>query len=111
MKRALGIDLNRIWLLVFGIGTQTNNALGSATVLTVDANGNITAAGTAYATHGLHMIPFIERAVREILAAVGEDPDREGLRDEVSSGKPVAQVEAAFEAVYADMDKAEALLR
>jgi len=26
-------------------------------------------------------IPRIERAVREILAAVGEDPDREGLRD------------------------------
>ena len=28
--------------LVFGIGTQTNNALGAAKVLTVDANGNIT---------------------------------------------------------------------
>jgi GTP cyclohydrolase I len=26
-------------------------------------------------------LPRIERAVREILAAVGEDPDREGLRD------------------------------
>ena len=25
--------------------------------------------------------PRIERAVREILAAVGEDPDREGLRE------------------------------
>jgi hypothetical protein len=28
--------------LIFGIGTQANNALGSAKVLTVDANGNIT---------------------------------------------------------------------
>jgi hypothetical protein len=28
--------------LVFGIGTQSNNALGSATVLTLDANGNFT---------------------------------------------------------------------
>ena len=28
--------------LVFGIGTQTNNGLGSATVLTVDATGNFT---------------------------------------------------------------------
>jgi hypothetical protein len=28
--------------LVFGIGTQTNNGLGSAKVLTVDADGNIT---------------------------------------------------------------------
>jgi GTP cyclohydrolase I len=26
-------------------------------------------------------LPRIERAVREILAAVGEDPDREGLQD------------------------------
>src|SRR3979411_2606331 len=26
-------------------------------------------------------LPRIERAVREILAAVGEDPDREGLRE------------------------------
>ncbi len=28
--------------LVFGIGTQSNNGLGSATVLTLDANGNFT---------------------------------------------------------------------
>jgi hypothetical protein len=28
--------------LVFGIGTQSNNALGNATVLTLDANGNFT---------------------------------------------------------------------
>ncbi|HUK32505.1 MAG TPA: DUF3443 family protein, partial [Vicinamibacterales bacterium] len=29
-------------VLTFGIGTQSNNALGSATVLTTDANGNFT---------------------------------------------------------------------
>jgi hypothetical protein len=36
--------------LIFGIGTQTNNALGAAKVLTVDANGNITTvfAGQSY---------------------------------------------------------------
>ena len=26
-------------------------------------------------------LPRIERAVREILVAIGEDPDRDGLRD------------------------------
>jgi GTP cyclohydrolase IA len=32
------------------------------------------------AAHGFDL-PRIERAVREILAAIGEDPEREGLRD------------------------------
>jgi hypothetical protein len=38
--------------LVYGIGTQANNALGAAKVLTVDANGNITTVfnGQAYAS-------------------------------------------------------------
>jgi hypothetical protein len=38
--------------LVFGIGTQTNNALGPAKVMTVDANGNITTVfrGQSYAS-------------------------------------------------------------
>jgi hypothetical protein len=38
--------------LVFGIGTQANNALGSAKVLTVDANGSITTifGGQSYAS-------------------------------------------------------------
>src|SRR5262249_166117 len=29
-------------LIIFGIGTQSNNDLGSATVFTIDANGNFT---------------------------------------------------------------------
>ncbi len=37
-------QVNPSGALVFGIGTQANNALGSATKLSGDANGNITAA-------------------------------------------------------------------
>src|SRR3954468_17123520 len=37
--------------------------------------------GARAATVGTVDLPRIERAVREILAAVGEDPDREGLRE------------------------------
>jgi len=39
------------------------------------------ASGDAVAAAGTTDLPRIERAVREILAAVGEDPDREGLRE------------------------------
>ena len=38
----IGGALSVTGTLVFGIGTQANNALGPAQVLTVDANGNIT---------------------------------------------------------------------
>ena len=38
-------------------------------------------AGAAAASAGAVDRPRIERAVREILSAVGEDPDREGLRE------------------------------
>ena len=37
-------------------------------------------AGMAPAARGMDL-PRLERAVREILTAVGEDPDREGLRE------------------------------
>lgn len=44
--------------LIFGIGTQANNGLGSATVLTpVDVYGNI---GTAYPTGGAQYTGFID---------------------------------------------------
>jgi len=36
-----GGSANASGMMVFGIGTQTNNALGSAKVLTVDANGDL----------------------------------------------------------------------
>lgn len=39
------------------------------------------APSSANITAGAVDLPRIERAVREILAAVGEDPDREGLRE------------------------------
>jgi GTP cyclohydrolase I len=42
-------------------------------------------------------LPRIERAVREILAAVGEDPDREGLR-----GTP-GRVARAYEFLFAGL--------
>jgi GTP cyclohydrolase I len=42
-------------------------------------------------------LPRIERAVREILAAVGEDPDREGLR-----GTP-GRIARAYEFLYAGL--------
>lgn len=51
--------------------------------------GNVSEAGDGRTTAGLACVaqpdsvdlPRIERAVREILLAVGEDPDREGLRE------------------------------
>src|SRR5271165_4201390 len=40
------------------------------------------ASGTETSTAGQEFdLPRIERAVREILLAIGEDPDRDGLRD------------------------------
>jgi hypothetical protein len=39
---AAGGAVSETGSLVFGIGTQSNNALGAATVLTLDANGNFT---------------------------------------------------------------------
>jgi GTP cyclohydrolase I len=50
-------------------------------------------------------LPRIERAVREILAAVGEDPDREGLKD------TPARVARAYEFLFAGLsvDPAEQL--
>ena len=42
--------------------------------------GRPDSAAHANASHKVDM-PRIERAVREILAAIGEDPDREGLQD------------------------------
>jgi hypothetical protein len=54
--------------LVFGIGTQSNNSLGSATVLTVDANGNITTVfrgqsyGSSFIDSGSNGIYFLDAA-------------------------------------------------
>ena len=42
-------------------------------------------------------LPRIERAVREILAAVGEDPDREGLSE------TPARVARAYEFLFAGL--------
>ncbi|MBX3425104.1 MAG: GTP cyclohydrolase I FolE [Pirellulales bacterium] len=44
-------------------------------------SGEIDDAPPAAADDAIVDLPRIERAVREILAAVGEDPDREGLRE------------------------------
>lgn len=45
-------------------------------------------------------IPRIERAVREILAAVGEDPNREGLRD--TPGRVARMYAELFSGLHAD---------
>ena len=52
---------------------QTNKQMGSL------AGEEDDSAGSDMASDGNVDMPRIERAVREILAAVGEDPDREGL--------------------------------
>ncbi len=44
-------------------------------------SGDGAAARSGAVAHGEMDLPRIERAVREILAAIGEDPDRDGLRD------------------------------
>ena len=44
--------------------------------------------------------PRIERAVREILAAVGEDPDREGLRD--TPGRVARMYAELFSGLHVD---------
>src|SRR5881398_1682410 len=50
-----------------------------------NTNGDAAEAGAVHGSEGKAGgavdLPRIERAVREILAAVGEDPDREGLRE------------------------------
>jgi len=46
-----------------------------------ETNGDPAKAAGAKSAAGGVDLPRIERAVREILAAVGEDPDREGLRE------------------------------
>src|SRR3712207_2205740 len=46
--------------------------------------------------HGVDL-PRLERAVREILIAIGEDPDREGLRD------TPARVARAYEFLFAGL--------
>jgi GTP cyclohydrolase IA len=48
---------------------------------TASTNGDAAEAASAKAAAPSVDLPRIERAVREILAAVGEDPDREGLRE------------------------------
>src|SRR5712675_1312763 len=55
------------------ITTERSRDLGSISGELSDGNGMRSDAKVD--------LPRIERAVREILAAVGEDPDREGLRE------------------------------
>src|SRR6476620_7900877 len=55
------------------ITTERSRDLGSITGELSESNGAPTDSKVD--------LPRIERAVREILAAVGEDPDREGLRE------------------------------
>jgi hypothetical protein len=68
------------------------------------------AVSEAYLEHFEHVEGPLEAKDEELSQRL-EDGIREGLRDEVKSDKPGAEVEKAFGAVYADMDKAEALLR
>ena len=55
--------------LIFGIGTATNNGLGSASVLTVDANGNFTTVfngqtfATSYIDSGTNALSFNDSAI------------------------------------------------
>jgi uncharacterized protein DUF3443 len=64
----IGGALSAIGALVFGVGTQANNALGSATVLTVDAGGNFTTAfgsrsyGSSYIDAGSNGVYFLDSA-------------------------------------------------
>ena len=54
-------------MMVFGIGTQSDNALGSAKVLTVDASGNLTTTyggqtySGSYIDSGTNGIFFLDR--------------------------------------------------
>jgi GTP cyclohydrolase I len=49
-------------------------------VRSVELDGDVSDAPPIESTNGKIDLPRIERAVREILSAVGENPDREGLR-------------------------------
>jgi hypothetical protein len=63
--------------LVFGIGTQSNNGLGSAQILTVDTNGNFTTLykGTTFATSfldsGTNLLAFNDSSIPECSSASG----------------------------------------
>ncbi|HEY8090736.1 MAG TPA: DUF3443 domain-containing protein [Polyangiaceae bacterium] len=62
--------------LVFGIGTQANNALGSATVLTVDASGNFsttyngTVMPTSFLDSGTNSFSFNDTAITPCTGAI-----------------------------------------
>ena len=60
--------------------TRWSAATRSATAGTTRSAGRRPATARAI-EHGDFDLPRIERAVREILLAIGEDPDRDGLRD------------------------------
>ena len=75
-----------------------------------DKKGAEEAVSEAYLEHFEHVEGPLEAKDEELTEEL-EDGIREGLRDDVKSDKPVAEVEQAFQDVYADMDKAEALLR
>jgi high-affinity iron transporter len=68
------------------------------------------AVSEAYLQHFEHVEGPLEAKDGELTEEL-EEGIREHLRDEVKSSKPAAEVEAAFEEIYAEMDKAEALLR
>ncbi len=67
--------------LVFGIGTQTNNGLGSTTVLPLDTFGNVTttfpAGGTGYTSYidsGSNALFFLNSATTNLTQCTSTDP-------------------------------------
>jgi hypothetical protein len=63
-----------------------------------------------YLQHFEHVEGALEDADHELNEKL-EDGIREELRDDIKARKPAAEVEQAVEALMADLDKAEALLR
>jgi hypothetical protein len=64
----------------------------------------------AYVSHFEEVEGPLEKVDPELNEEL-EDGIREGLREQVRSRKPVARVEKAFRAIFAQLDRAEAALR
>ena len=77
--QTLKVDLGEISDPNDSIITDNSEILGFNSNTTSQTQTKLENKSQAQSLHGLFDLPRIERAVREILFAIGEDPDREGL--------------------------------
>ena len=78
---AAGTSLVPAGLLIFGVGTESNNALGSATLYATDSNGNfpnVVYNGTSYPSGG-----FLDTGSNALYVLDARHPGHSGLRGQL----------------------------